>query len=66
MGFGKEGFEGFQSCMKRWGGEDGCVMDVFAVLMKFCLDRSEFTELCSLLHVSYSSTLKSSMFIHSL
>lgn len=44
MAFGKEGFEGFQSCMKRWGGEDVCVMDVFAVLMKFCLDMSEFTE----------------------
>ena len=66
MAFGKEGFEGFQSCMKRWGREDVCVMDVFAVLMKFCLDMSEFTELCSLLHVRYGSTLKSSMFIHSL
>lgn len=41
-------------------------MDVFALLMEFWFDMSEFTELCSLLHVSYSSTLRSSMFIHSL
>lgn len=25
VGFGEEGFEGLQRCMKKWGGEAACV-----------------------------------------
>lgn len=48
---------------EKWGREEASVWWMFAVLKEFWFGMSGFNK-CSLLHVSYSSALKISMFIH--